>query len=76
MANQNITVYPDKNEDIIVRWVVEYTDKNGDKQQLFKESEEKAQKCVTELEKPEDDLNELVNILEVVMCLPSTDISI
>lgn len=61
MPNTNINVYPDKNEDIIVRWVVEYTDKNGDKQQLFKESEEKAQKCVTELEKPEDDLNELVN---------------
>ncbi len=61
MTNTNINVYPDKNEDVIVRWVVEYTDKNGDKQQLFKESEEKAQKCIAELEKPEDELTELVN---------------
>lgn len=57
----NINVYPEKNKDIIVRWVVEYTDKNGNEQKLFKESEDKALKTKEKLESEDTELNELVN---------------
>ncbi len=61
MSNKNINIYPEKNQDIIVRWVVEYTDKDGGIQKLFKESEEKAEKAKSELEDQDVELNELVN---------------
>ena len=61
MANKDFNIYPEKNNDIIVRWVVEYTDQNGDKQKLFKESEDKACKLQSDLEDKDTELNELIN---------------
>lgn len=61
MSNTNISIYPEKNQDITIRWVVEYTDKNGNQQKLFKESEDKANKVKSELETQNSELNELIN---------------
>lgn len=61
MSNKNIQVYTEKNKDVIVRWVVEYTDENGSNQKLFKESEDKANKCKIDLEAQDSELNELIN---------------
>ena len=57
--NKQINIYPEKNKDVIIRWVIEYTDNKGVNQKLFKESEDKANKLKDELEDTE--LNELVN---------------
>ena len=61
MSNQNINIYPDKNQDVVIRWIVEYTDKDGTNQKIFKESEDKANKCKADLEKQDTELNELIN---------------
>jgi len=62
MANTNINIYPEKNKNITIRWVVEYLDKDGNQQRLFKESEEKANQCKADLEEIQDEeINELVS---------------
>lgn len=47
--SQNINIYPEKNKDIIVRWVVEEIVNNGQSKKYFCESEEKAGKIKSQL---------------------------
>jgi hypothetical protein len=57
---KNVTIYPEKNQDVIIRWVVEYKESDETKR-IFCESEPRAKKIQTDLEKPEDELTELIN---------------
>lgn len=61
MTNTKINLYPEKNNDIIVRWVVEYKDYGGETKKIYTESEEKGKKIKTEMEQDNSELVELVN---------------
>lgn len=61
MIDNNILIYPEKNQDITIRWVIEYADKNGEMQKLFSESEDKAKKIKSKLESDDEELTELVD---------------
>ena len=57
---KNVTIYPEKNQDVIIRWVVEYKD-SDDTKRIFCESEERAERIKSDLEEPEEELDELIN---------------
>jgi len=56
-----INVYPEKNKDVIIRWVVDYTDKDGQDVKLFCESEDIANKTKSKIEDQEHEIDELIN---------------
>ena len=60
MINKNINIYPEKNNDVTIRWVVEYVDSEGNGKKLFKESEDKAIQAKNDLETQDKEITELV----------------